>query len=109
MRISYCTLVLQAIHEENRVVPGGCWNILGTVRHGADRTEMHDLVEPQRVKELAALWDAWAVRAHVLPLGTWRADKKKGCALTGRVRWPPAGRRCRPLRPSADRAPKVRT
>jgi hypothetical protein len=28
---------------------------------------------PDKVKELAAKWDAWAARANVLPLGAWRA------------------------------------
>jgi arylsulfatase len=34
-----------------------------------DRTEMHDLAssEPQRVKDMAAKWEAWARRDHVLP------------------------------------------
>jgi arylsulfatase A-like enzyme len=41
----------------------------------ADRTEMSDLAAkyPDKMKELAAKWDAWAARANVLPLGTWRA------------------------------------
>jgi len=35
-----------------------------------DRTELHDLAatEPARVRELAAKWDAWTVRAKVKPL-----------------------------------------
>jgi hypothetical protein len=35
----------------------------------ADRTELHDLAaeKPQLVAELSALWNAWALRAHVLP------------------------------------------
>ena len=34
-----------------------------------DRTELHDLAATQldKAKELAALWDAWAERAHVTP------------------------------------------
>lgn len=34
-----------------------------------DRTEQHDLAasQPDKVRELAALWQAWAERAHVLP------------------------------------------
>lgn len=41
----------------------------------ADRTEMNDLAakHADKVKELAAEWDAWAARANVLPLGQWRA------------------------------------
>ena len=35
----------------------------------ADRTEQHDLAaeQPERAKELAAKWDAWAKRANVIP------------------------------------------
>ena len=35
----------------------------------ADRTELHDLSaqEPERAKELAAKWDAWAKRCNVMP------------------------------------------
>lgn len=41
----------------------------------ADRTEMHNLAaqHPDKVKELATKWDAWAARANVLPLGGWKA------------------------------------
>ena len=41
----------------------------------ADRTEMRDLASqhPDKVRAMAAAWDAWAVRADVLPLGTWKA------------------------------------
>jgi hypothetical protein len=31
---------------------------------------------PDKVKELAAQWDAWAARANVLPLKTWRAQTR---------------------------------
>ncbi len=36
-----------------------------------DRTEMHDLAaqQPDRVKAMAAQWDAWARGANVQPLG----------------------------------------
>ena len=35
----------------------------------ADRTETNNLAEqhPDRVKEMADMWQAWAERAHVLP------------------------------------------
>jgi hypothetical protein len=41
-----------------------------------DRTEMNNLADqqPDKVKELAALWEAWAGRANVLPLGAWRGQ-----------------------------------
>ena len=34
-----------------------------------DRTELHDLAaaQPEKVKELAAKWEAWAGRTHVKP------------------------------------------
>jgi arylsulfatase len=34
-----------------------------------DRTELRDVAddEPARVRELAALWEAWAERAEVIP------------------------------------------
>ncbi|OQB89264.1 MAG: hypothetical protein BWX84_02503 [Verrucomicrobia bacterium ADurb.Bin118] len=39
-----------------------------------DRTEMHNLAasQPERVNAMAAQWEAWAARANVLPLGSWR-------------------------------------
>jgi arylsulfatase len=63
-------------HEGNAAVRVGDWKL---VRLGAkgnwelydlknDRTELHDLAskEPERARELAAKWDAWAKRANVL-------------------------------------------
>jgi arylsulfatase len=42
----------------------------------ADRTEMNNLTQkhPDRVKEMAAQWDAWAAQSKVLPLGTWKIE-----------------------------------
>ena len=39
----------------------------------ADRSEMHDLAsqQPQRVAELAGMWNQWAQRSQVLPLVPW--------------------------------------
>jgi arylsulfatase len=44
----------------------GAWELYDM---STDRTEMHDLAssEPGRVKEMAAKWEAWAKRDHVLP------------------------------------------
>ena len=44
----------------------------------ADRTELNNLAKqhPQRVKELAAKWDAWADRCGVKPWPVKRAKKK---------------------------------
>jgi arylsulfatase A-like enzyme len=72
-------------HEGNRAVREGKWKIVAKENQPwelydieADRTEMNNLAakHPDKLKELAAKWDAWAARAHVLPLGTWRARAK---------------------------------
>ena len=69
-------------HEGNRAFRDGKWKLVAKENQPwelydieADRTEMNDLAskQPAKVKELAAKWDAWAARANVLPLGTWRA------------------------------------
>lgn len=46
-----------------------------------DRTELHDIAstEPEMIKKLAAKWDAWAERTHVIPYpGTDGKKKGKG-------------------------------
>jgi arylsulfatase A-like enzyme len=63
-------------HDGSRAVRDGKWKLV-SVRGGhwelydidADRTELRDLAskDPNRVRDLAALWDAWAQRTHVLP------------------------------------------
>jgi len=72
-------------HEANRAVREGKWKLVGKENQPwelydmeRDRTELHDLAssEPMKVKELAAKWDAYAARANVLPLGTWRAKNR---------------------------------
>jgi arylsulfatase len=71
-------------HEGNRAVRDRQWKLVGL--HGkpwelydmyADRTELHDLAakEPEKVKELAAKYDAWAKRCNVLP---WPVAKGSG-------------------------------
>jgi len=68
-------------HESNRAVRDGRWKLVAKADEPwelydmvNDRTEMHDQAsaEPDRVKAMAAKWDAWAARANVLPLGAWR-------------------------------------
>jgi arylsulfatase len=64
-------------HEGNRAMRQGDWKLVAKGVTGpwelydmaTDRTEMHDLAssEPQRVKEMAAKWETWAKRDHVLP------------------------------------------
>lgn len=75
-------------HEGNRAVRVGDWKLVAKGEKGpwelydlaAGRTELHDLAaqQPDRVKQLAAMWQAWAERAHVLPLNP-------GAGETGRV------------------------
>jgi arylsulfatase A-like enzyme len=63
-------------HEGNRAVRLQQWKLVS--RHGrdwelydveADRTELKNLAasHPQKVKEMSALYDAWAKRCHVVP------------------------------------------
>ena len=75
-------------HEGNRAIRDGKWKLVAKENQPwelydltADRSEAHDLAsaEPDRVKKMSATWDAWAVRANVLPLGAWRG---KGTANT---------------------------
>ncbi len=64
-------------HEGNRAVRDGTWKLVAKGPQGtwelynmeADRTEQHDLAasEPDRVKAMAAQWEAWARRAQVIP------------------------------------------
>lgn len=63
-------------HEGNRAVRDGKWKLVALAGKPwelydmeNDRVEMNDLAEknPQKVKELAAKWDAWAKRANVVP------------------------------------------
>ncbi len=72
-------------HEGNRAVRAGQWKLVAKENQPwelydieADRTEMNDLAakHPDKVKDLATQWDAWAKRANVLPLGTWRAPAR---------------------------------
>ena len=63
-------------HEGNRAILAGDWKLVA--KHpgpwelydiAADRTETHDLArqQPERVKEMAAQWDAWAKRVGAMP------------------------------------------
>ena len=64
-------------HEGNAAVRVGDWKLVRLGRGGpwelynlkSDRTEQHNLAAeyPDRAKELATQWDAWAQRAHVIP------------------------------------------
>src|SRR5262249_22562578 len=64
-------------HEGNAPIRAGDWKLVRAGRNGpwelynlkTDRTELHDLAakESFRAKDLAAKWDAWAERTHVVP------------------------------------------
>ena len=64
-------------HEGNAAIRVGDWKLVRLGRNGpwelynlkSDRTELHDLAsaQPERAAQLAAKWNAWAVRAHVKP------------------------------------------
>jgi len=63
-------------HEGNKAVRLGHWKLVAKHNRpwelydiAADRPEAHDLAakEPDRVKELAVAWDAWAKRVGVRP------------------------------------------
>jgi len=78
-------------HEGNRAVRDGKWKLVAKEDQPwelydmeADRTELHDLVtmKPDLAKALAKIWDAWAERANVLPLGAWREKQKQPATKT---------------------------
>ena len=81
-------------HEGNRAVRDGQWKLVAKGPRGpwelydltADRAETTDLAaqHPERVKELAAQWEAWAKAAHVLP---WPWDEKQKKAAAGKARF----------------------
>ena len=62
-------------HEGNRAIRAGDWKLVSLKGQpwelydmAKDRTELHDLAakQPDRVKDLAAKWDLWAMRCNVL-------------------------------------------
>lgn len=64
-------------HEGNRAMRDGNWKLVAKFPAGKwelydiahDRTEMHDLAtaHPDRTRQMADQWEAWARRCHVLP------------------------------------------
>jgi arylsulfatase len=64
-------------HESNRALRVGDWKLVAKGADGPwelydirrDRTELHDLAgaQPERVREMVATWDRWAVRTHAVP------------------------------------------
>ncbi len=73
-------------HEGNRAVRRGDYKLVAKNREpwelyniAKDRSEQHDLakVEPRMVAELGRLWDAYAKRAHVLPLTPYQSEANR--------------------------------
>ena len=74
-------------HEGNRAIRVGPWKLVAKGAKGAwelynidrDRSEQNDLAGagPQRVSQLASMWQAWAQRASVLPLNPTKPTTKK--------------------------------
>jgi arylsulfatase A-like enzyme len=76
-------------HEGNRAIREGQWKLVSKHPGGwelydmdADRTEMCDLAakQPERVRQMAALWDAWAARVGVQPWPLGGGEAKKADA-----------------------------
>lgn len=75
-------------HEGNRAVRVGDWKLVASGAKNPwelydiarDRSEMHNLAEaePERVREMGALWQAWAERSDVLPLNPPLSRKNTG-------------------------------
>ena len=71
-------------HEGNRAIRIGKWKLVAKGSNGAwqlydlkeDRSELNDLSEkhPQRAKEMADQWEAWAIEAKAKP---WPWNRKK--------------------------------
>jgi arylsulfatase len=76
-------------HEGNRAIRRNKWKLVAKGRKGkwelydveADRSELHDLSDqqPERVKEMAVMWQAYAERTGVIP---W-PDQEKQKTLPG--------------------------
>ncbi|MEY4272819.1 MAG: hypothetical protein RL250_1685, partial [Verrucomicrobiota bacterium] len=75
-------------HEGNAAIRVGDLKLVRAGRNGPwelydlrkDRTEQHDLAasEPEKVKELSAQWEAWALRTNVKPYPEAAGKKGKG-------------------------------
>jgi arylsulfatase A-like enzyme len=73
-------------HEGNAAIRVSDWKLVRLGRNGpwelydlkADRTELHNLAaeHPERVKDMAATWEAWAQRAQVKPYPGSKSDTK---------------------------------
>ena len=64
-------------HEGNRAIRLGKWKLVAKGTKGkwelydieADRSELHNLADqqPERVKQMADMWQAYALRKNVIP------------------------------------------
>lgn len=82
-------------HEGNKAVRSGKWKLVSRFPDGwelfdmeADRTELHDLAssQPERVKTMTAMWDAWAKRIGVQP---WPMPQTPAGERAGKMPIPP--------------------
>ena len=73
-------------HEGNRAVRMGQYKLVSRFKQPwelydmtKDRSELHDLAaeQPERVKELGKLYQAWAKRSQVIPWGQLNAPRQK--------------------------------
>jgi arylsulfatase len=83
MRQQHQALFLE--HQDNRAVRQGKWKLVAPAGADwelfdleADRTELNNLASrhPEKVKELAGMYDAWARRCGVVPFAEVRKRKK---------------------------------
>jgi arylsulfatase len=75
-------------HEGNAAIRTGDWKLVRLGRTGpwelydlhADRTELHNLApaQPDKARDLAAQWEAWATRTQVKPYPGEGQGRKKG-------------------------------
>jgi arylsulfatase len=82
-------------HEGNKAVRDGKWKLVSRFPDGwelfdmeADRVELNNLAstQPERVKAMAAMWDAWAKRIGVQ---TWPMPETPPGERTGKMVVPP--------------------
>jgi len=82
-------------HEGNKAVRDGKWKLVSRFPDSwelydmeADRTELHDLAasQPERLKTMAAMWDAWAKRCGVQP---WPMPQTPPAEGSGKMAVPP--------------------
>ena len=83
------------LFRSNRAIREGDWKLVAKgpaapwelYNLANDRTELHDLAaaEPERAKDLAAKWDAWAKRANVLPW-PWDAPSQRQIPQAARLK-----------------------